>query len=228
MKSPTSLSSRLLLAALAAAALPVVRAVGGGIDPRRPLQHQKSDIVVKLVDSNFEHQTQASTGMTTGSWLLWFYDTGDKTVIGGAESAGEGAEATKPAILEDSFWTDHNLVLGVVHVTLGRDTVKRFGIDPSGDRVPCFVFLKKGKFYRFDGPFEWDAISAFALGGYESTEGQKIPPPPGHLSKLVELMRETVLGHIVLAGLVVVLFAFIFYTVAVTKLLNEEKKAKAA
>jgi len=29
--------------------------------------------VVELTDDNFEHQTQASTGQTTGKWFVKFY-----------------------------------------------------------------------------------------------------------------------------------------------------------
>jgi thioredoxin domain-containing protein 5 len=29
--------------------------------------------VIQLNDSNFEHQTQASTGQTTGKWFVKFY-----------------------------------------------------------------------------------------------------------------------------------------------------------
>jgi len=227
----------LLLLSLAFAVLAV-----NALDGERPLQYQKS--VVKLIDANFEHETQAYTGQTTGSWLLWFYDTGDKTAISGgggskpslSEEGGDeqGDEDERPEILNDSWWSDHNFVLASVHAQLARDTVKRFspllggaGGDGEDTGFPCFLFLHKGKVYKYDGPLDWNAVGQFLLGGYENSDAFDVPPPRGHVEKFVEVMRETVVGHIVLAGLVVVLFAFVFYTMAVSALLKDERKDKA-
>jgi len=214
------------------------------IEIDRPLQFQKG--AVKLVDANFEHQTQASTGMTTGTWLLWFYDSGDKTLLEGGGKQKRHAqddveeELGPPIVSDPDYWDERNLVLGVVHAQLARETVKRFRLvsekvgddeeegDGAGTTFPCFLLLHKHKLYRYDGPLNWNNVQEFVASVYDGTRqgGEPIPSPRTHAHKLWDLLRETVLGHIVLAGLGVVLLAFVVYAVAVARLMASSKPKK--
>lgn len=120
--------------------------------------------VVTLTDSNFEHDTQAATGATTGTWFVAFvapwcghcknlHPTWDKL-------AGE--------------------VKGVVNVarvdaTAQKRTAQRFGVRA----FPTLKLLHKGRVHDYNGARSLEALKEFALGGFkEAGEGAKVPPAP--------------------------------------------------
>src|SRR5688500_6074221 len=79
----------------------------------RPLQYQS--FVTKLGDDNFEHSTQAFTGQTTGSWLIYFYGTGERIVIQGKQPS-------------DEYWNGQGVVVGIVNALISKETVERFSM----------------------------------------------------------------------------------------------------
>jgi len=143
----------------------------------------RQDFVVKLTDATFEHETQASTGGTTGSWLVWFHSKKDNTPIAG--------EVPPP-----EFWTDNHVVLATVDAKANPSTRSRFGLMYKQSKLPCFVFIHKGKYYKLKEPpkgyvFNWDKISHFALEGYAiHSEGQDIPPPRTTWDEVQEFFEQ--------------------------------------
>ena len=138
----------------------------------------KQDFVVPLTDKNFEHETQASTGGTTGSWLVWFHGPRDETAI-----AGE--------VPEPDFWTEHHVILASVDATQHMSTRRRFGVT----RLPSFIFVHKGKYYRLDKPdegyvFNWDMIQKFVIERYATTEVYDIPPPRTMKDDVVDVIEK--------------------------------------
>lgn len=131
-------------------------------DAESPLFHKQS-FVVTLTDKNFEHETQASTGGTTGSWMVWFHRSLDDTKFGGT-------------VPEPDFWTERNIVLGSIDVNYNHRTRSRFNIST----VPAFRFLHKGKYYRLEDlgkDVPWESVQQFCTENYETTEAYDIPLP---------------------------------------------------
>ena len=196
--------------------------------PVKPLQYQSS--VVKLVDRNFEHQTQASTGMTTGSWLIWFYKS-----RGGTGKINEITDTTKdPHVLvegdqpESSFWTEHNIVLSSAHVQLSTDTIRRFQLpkpsqeNDSDDGYPLFVFLHKHKYYVYDGPLEWESIVDFCLHGYQKVPGKSIPAPRNEFVKVLAiLLNDFHPSRLLIVVGVLVVLGGLLYALSVLSIMGE-------
>ena len=86
--------------------------------------------VEKLTDANFEHDTQATTGSTTGNWLVLFHDANNKQqamdVLTRPVSAGE-EEATSTTTLADQLM-EAGVVVGAMDVTANPETVDRLEI----------------------------------------------------------------------------------------------------
>jgi len=144
--------------------------ISAAAEAGRPPQHQRG--VIRLTDATFEHQTQASTGQTTGSWLVWFYDDNDDVVEGRFPSESE--------------WLGDHIVVGAVDVTAdGKKVKERFGIN----LLPSFVYFHKGKMYRYPASnegYSWENVRAFCKSP-NSSLAETIPSPPHFL---VEAWRE--------------------------------------
>ena len=142
-----------------------------------PLHQQ--DFVVKLTDETFEHETQASSGGTTGSWLIWFHRPIDNTPILGP-------------VPDPEFWTDNHLVLATVDSKESPLTRARFHFN---QRLPIFVLLHKGKYYKMTTPpkgykHSWDTIANFATHEYVNFEQGEIPPPRTWMDNMKEYANK--------------------------------------
>jgi hypothetical protein len=173
---------------------------------QRPLQYNKQ--ITKLGDDTFEHQTQASTGQTTGSWLVWFYTTGDQTIIGG--------EMPDP-----DFFEERNVVVAAVHGALARETSKRFGLAD----FPCLLYFSRRKMFRYRGELEWDAIMSF-LSSVDAgaEEGEPVPPPRSEFAKMMELLHKTRVTHLLAASMVLVIILFVIYARIVAQSMERIKE----
>lgn len=127
-----------------------------------PLSQQ--DFVVPLDDKTFEFETQASTGQTTGSWLIWFHRRADNTPIVG----------TPP---DEEWWAEQHTIVGAVDVSRSELTKMRFQVRKS----PALIYIHKGKVYRYpkedDYPFSWDTITRFVAEDYANVEAEDVPEP---------------------------------------------------
>jgi len=135
-----------------------------------------SDLPFFLNDETFEHDTQATTGSTTGDWFVTFYT--DKTCL----------EKVEPIILS----AKNNLEIDRSHVIFGfvekkersRLTFKRFNIqissNPDDTSTPCFqsIYISKSNVYYMD-EFKLYAIEDFVQGGHRGSS--KIMAVPGEV-----------------------------------------------
>jgi hypothetical protein len=180
----------------------------------RPLQYNKD--VVKLSDQTFEHQTQASTGQTTGNWLVWFYTTGDDTII----------EGEMP---DEDFTSEHNLVLATVHGVLAKETAKRFQIT----EFPCFLYLSRRKMYKYAGDLTWEALTEFVRTVHEGTgaaaaQALDVPPPRSEFVKMVEVLHEARVTHMLFGAFAIIIGLFAMYTRIVAQSMAERIKEKSS
>lgn len=140
-----------------------------------PLSQQ--DFVVTLDDKTFEHETQASTGQTTGSWLIWFHRRKDDTQIVG----------TPP---DEEFWIEHHTIVGAVDVSRSELTKVRFQIR----KIPTLIYIHKGKVYRYTKedkyPFSWDTIQRFVAGDFANVEAEDVPEARTLLQEAFSFVKQ--------------------------------------
>jgi hypothetical protein len=136
------------------------------------LPFHQYESVVPLTDATFEHETQASTGQTTGSWLVVFYD--------------QDLMVASPAVPAE-YWSEHHIVLGAVEAADAPETIDRFQID----RLPAILFLHEKKVYpypddRLAAAVKWTDLAAFCENSASAAQGQArdIPSAPTFMSRL--------------------------------------------
>lgn len=149
--------------------------------------------VVSLNDSTFEHQTQASTGATTGSWLI---------MMGTADGC-TACSTLKPMFEElgqDETLYERSIVLGGLDVNDSPSTAMRFGVQT----IPTIIYLHKKKLYRFPVDVERsvESLREFVLEHYSKSPAEEIPPPPSAMDELLEVWEK-------LQGSGMLLYAFI-------------------
>eukprot|EP00742_Colponemidia_sp_Colp-10_P004521 GILJ01004826.1.p1 GENE.GILJ01004826.1~~GILJ01004826.1.p1 ORF type:complete len:239 (+),score=20.50 GILJ01004826.1:33-719(+) len=153
--------------------------------------------VVDLTDETFEHLTQASTGSTTGDWLIEFY----------APWCGH-CQRLAPIYDEVGRVLKGEVNVAKVDVTSSPLAGDRFSIKS----FPTIKFLRKGSVYDYNGPRTKDSLIQFARDGYQQVEGQKIPVPPTMIDRLRTQLVEgltdlqVVFQHKLAAA--VIIFAF--------------------
>jgi len=137
--------------------------------------------VVSLNDDTFEHQTQASTGATTGSWLI---------MMGTADGCS-ACTTLKPLFEElgmDEELYEKSIVLGSVDVNVSPSTAMRFGIET----IPSLMYLHKKKLYRFPIEVERtvESMKEFVLEHYDKSPAEVIPPPPTTMDQFLDLWKK--------------------------------------
>lgn len=133
--------------------------------------------VVTLTDANFEHQTQASTGMTTGSWLVLFHSKGCPHCKAIMEEFHR--------LAEDDQVQEAGIVLSSIHVYENKQTSNRFMIRG----FPTLIFLHKHAMYQYKGPRDYDSLKNFILSGYSAMDPMPIPSPPSQLDQYIQLLK---------------------------------------
>jgi len=144
-----------------------------------------------LNDESFEHLTQASTGATTGDWLVMFHGLsceGCKRL----ESRLQGVAAklrTRVLVAKVSSQTD------------GRETAKRLGVNPALMQI---LFFRQGQMYSYHmRSMDLTSLSAFAIGLYKEAPSRAVPSmPPGPMMLILQVAGALlVLGYILMAWL---------------------------
>lgn len=134
----------------------------------------REPLVKELDDSNFEHLTQASTGSTTGNWLILFYDTScvDCSRLG----------ATTEAVAAKLKFSYTN-VARVNILTKGIQTAKRFKVE----KTPTFILIRKGKYYRYTiKKYDVDNLVGFAIKTFQNFGAESIKPQASPFENLVD------------------------------------------
>jgi protein disulfide-isomerase-like protein len=131
--------------------------------------------VIILDTKNFEHLTQASTGSTTGDWLIEFY----------APWCGH-CKKLEPIYdqLAENLKGDINVAK--VDVTQNRELGTRFEIKG----FPTIKFLSKGKVYTFKGRRTVEDITEFCKGGYQINVPEDVKPPMGIFGEITYIYKH--------------------------------------
>ncbi|CEM09881.1 unnamed protein product [Vitrella brassicaformis CCMP3155] len=122
-----------------------------------------------LTDANFEHDTQASSGATTGDWFIEFY----------ANWCGH-CQRLQPTWEELAANLKGRVVVAKVDCDANTSTRSRFNIQG----FPTLLLLRQGRMYEYKGARDLAALEAFATGGYKKTPGKPVPPPESLLDQL--------------------------------------------
>ena len=159
------------------------------------------DFVASLNDVTFEHQTQASTGQTTGSWLVWFHDS--------SAANKQDVEFYGEMPSEENWLGDH-VVLGSLDVHPNKITAERFQIETS---TPFFLLFHKGQMYRYEKPgiYDWQEIRTFCRHPEQTHRGHAIPSPPSLVDDLLKQIQDDPTYAITLIGLLGASFVGIMF-----------------
>ena len=123
---------------------------------------QHSDVIT-LNANNFEKETQANSGATTGDWMIKFY-------------APWCGHCKKLAPIWEEVATRLVGEINVAKVDGSQDRSLSTRFDIKG--FPTVLFLRQGKVYKFRGPRTADNLVEFAQGGYQNNEVESEDVPP--------------------------------------------------
>mmetsp|Transcript_36064 Transcript_36064/g.67174 ORF Transcript_36064/g.67174 Transcript_36064/m.67174 type:complete len:162 (+) Transcript_36064:49-534(+) len=133
--------------------------------------------VQRLDDATFEHQTQASTGMTTGSWLVLFGASGCE----GCSELLEALDGVEEELRETYVIPAH------VDREDSAGLWQRFGIQ----QIPSTLLFAKHKLYRYSGNKDGASLLAFAKAALDGQlSGAEIPPPPSFMDVVMNKVRS--------------------------------------
>lgn len=114
--------------------------------------------VIELSESNFEHQTQASTGQTTGKWIILFAVT-----------------SAQDRVLEElaSDNLPDGMIVAKVNAAENENVAVRLGVK----FFPTFMLFADRRMYEYKGPNTVEGIKIFLEKRYKTLDGSKVPPP---------------------------------------------------
>ncbi|CAB9502513.1 expressed unknown protein [Seminavis robusta] len=165
------------------------------------------DIAV-LTDANFEHDTQATTGSTTGRWLVLFHNGNDSELrkmltSPSADSGGEEEEEVPTGSSMVQTLLEEGVVVGIMDYTSNPSTVQRLSVPGA----PHAVVLSKGKLYRTNS---MEDIQYFAISEYEIATAEEIPPIPSALETLLADPNGKMAVMGVVASLILLVLVVVF------------------
>jgi len=132
----------------------------------------QSEVTI-LTDETFEHQTQSSTGQTTGRWFVEFY----APWCGHCKQLAPTWEALALKATEDD-----GIIFAKVDCTVEKAVCRRFAI--TG--FPTLIYLADRQMFVHDGgKRNVDSLFDFAMTGYKSLDGKTVPPPPSWFEELL-------------------------------------------
>jgi hypothetical protein len=187
-----------------------------------PTQPVHADRLVVLNDATFEHQTQASTGATTGSWLILFS-------IPSCTSCQETFGPVFETLGQDEALYENGIVLATVDCHENTSVCRRFAVT----QLPTIVFLHKKKLYTFattiattttDTTYEEQMASQlkqFVLSDFATVSvAMPIPDPPSIMDTLMMMeplarLYDAGATSPLLGMAIVTLASMLFFTVLV-------------
>lgn len=131
--------------------------------------------VIQLDVKNFEHLTQASSGATTGDWLIKFY----------APWCGH-CRKMEPTYEQVADMLQGDVNVARVDVPANRELGTRF--DVKG--FPTIKFLSKGKVYDYVGRRTAQDLVEFAKGGYQIQQPQDVQPAMGMFGEIIAVFKH--------------------------------------
>lgn len=146
----------------------------------REVTASSSSKIVELTTATFEHQTQASTGQTTGKWFVKFF----APWCGHCQRLAPHWEQ-----LADDLHADQEtfeFVLASVDCTKDPDVCTRFGI--AG--YPALKLFAHQQMYTYDGPRTVAAMQEYLSQGEFGSNGIAVPAPPHWSAPVHKLYQE--------------------------------------
>ncbi|KAK8803827.1 hypothetical protein WA158_001521 [Blastocystis sp. Blastoise] len=133
--------------------------------------------VVVLTDINFEDNTQASTGSTTGNWFVKFF----------APWCGH-CKRLAP-VWEDLASDLYGQVnIAEVDATVNSGLAERFQIQS----YPTLLFFYDGKYVEYNGSRDINSLRNFATGGYLEGDVKEVPRVPSAIVVALENFGQKV------------------------------------
>lgn len=151
------------------------------------VQAQKA---IELTEENFEHDTQATTGSTTGDWLILFCEY----------------ERFKKCRDYQPFWDELSGLLrgktSVAYIDVNKETRMRHRFDILYGQTPHIVMLHRGHTYKFTGDIHsQDALVDFAIETFHDSEHKhKVPILPTLLEEFRDMFNFNVVHKNGLVG----------------------------
>lgn len=123
----------------------------------------------ELTDDTFEHLTQASTGSTTGHWLVLFYRSNCEDHFAVLESIG----------ISEKLW------MNVARVNLDKNPKleKRFKVTSC----PEIIYFREGKMYRYETrKYDLPSLTSFVSSWFRNVKASPVPLSPTAFDELTE------------------------------------------
>ncbi|XP_076438893.1 uncharacterized protein LOC143277851 [Babylonia areolata] len=123
----------------------------------------------ELGDDTFEHLTQASTGSTTGHWLVLFYRSDCQDHFSLLESVG----------ISEKLW------MNVARVNLDGSPklAKRFQVSSC----PEIIYFREGKMYRYETKkYDVPSVTSFVTSWFRNVKASTVPLSPTTFDELTE------------------------------------------
>ena len=158
-----------------------------------------------LNEDNFEHLTQASSGATTGDWLVAF----------GADAAEWRHDAaTRLALDTVASEYKHQLSVAFVDVKTNPKLADRLKVKPrlsSKNNHLTLRYFRLEKMYYYDlDKINFQSLRAFVTGAYRHAKSGKVPTEPTPFDQLVEnvVSRLKTFGYPSFMGTLILILAF--------------------
>ncbi|KAL7436950.1 hypothetical protein ACHAXH_003055 [Discostella pseudostelligera] len=137
--------------------------------------------VIDLTDATFEHQTQASTGQTTGKWFVKFM----APWCGHCKTLAPIWEDLDERLQENN--SQDGILLAKVDATKEVEVAKRFKVQS----YPTLKYFADRKMYNYRGARTIDAMYEFVTAGYKSAVAEdSIPPAPSMFEIKMKELRQ--------------------------------------
>ncbi|KAG5498761.1 hypothetical protein JKF63_03049 [Porcisia hertigi] len=162
-----------------------------------------------LTEENFERDTQASSGMTSGNWLILFVPCNDASTVD-----RHSRQAVKGIVAFDAFVRNSTQVLRNYQVVPAyvlcdesRALYTRFNTEKS---IPKLVMLSSRRMYTCPAEqmLSVDDIELF-VSTFRSIESSAVPPP---------LTGQSIWGQLILLLGGVIAFFFILRSLALSRM----------
>eukprot|EP01024_Parvocaulis_polyphysoides_P062369 TRINITY_DN710_c0_g1_i1.p1 TRINITY_DN710_c0_g1~~TRINITY_DN710_c0_g1_i1.p1 ORF type:complete len:212 (-),score=19.92 TRINITY_DN710_c0_g1_i1:6-641(-) len=163
--------------------------------------------VVELSSKDFEHQTQASTGQTTGRWYVFFYEPGRGACVRLLKQWDTIAMQNE---MDD-------VIFAKVDIQRSPDLKERFKIE----QTPHLILFRDRKMYTYKGPVIGNTADQFLVSfyqkDYEKMSEEDVPEPVSQFSGYFQGFKieiKSVRMYIIFGGLVLlaILTAIMLYT----------------
>lgn len=134
--------------------------------------------VIVLNDKTFEHQTQASTGQTTGKWFVMF----------SAPWCGRTCTEIIPTLQELESSGGDDVLVATVNTLENLELADRFSILSQ----PTMIYFADRKMYKYRGLKTLEAMQQFVNGGYKESMALPVPAPISFLDVVQKKMERLI------------------------------------